>query len=138
MQRFTLHPMLAKDTIAIAELPLCSLLMSNDKQYPWFILVPRVHDIQDIYQLDSAQQQQFLVESSQLSELLMQVFTGDKMNVAALGNICPQLHVHHIVRYKTDASWPAPVWGKYPSVAYSEKEISEMKNKMLPAITSIF
>ncbi|WP_448246843.1 HIT domain-containing protein [Thalassotalea agariperforans] len=137
MTDFILHPMLANDTVTLAELPLSRLLLSNDKQYPWFILVPRVNDIQDIYQLEWQDQLQFLNESSLLSELLMQVFKGDKMNVAALGNICPQLHVHHIVRFKTDAAWPAPVWGKLPAIKYSVAEIEEIKAKLVPLLESI-
>lgn len=134
MTDFILHPMLVNSTITLAELPLCRLLLSNDKQYPWFILVPRINDIQDIYQLDWQDQQQFLNESSLLSELLMQVFKGDKMNVAAIGNICPQLHVHHIVRFKTDAAWPAPVWGKLPVINYSAEEIEGIKTKIIPLL----
>ncbi len=137
MTDFVLHPMLANDTITLAELPLSRLLLSNDKQYPWFILVPRVNDIQDIYQLEWQDQLQFLNESSLLSELLMQVFKGDKMNVAALGNICPQLHVHHIVRFKTDAAWPAPVWGKLPAIKYSVEEIEEIKTTIIPLLNQI-
>lgn len=137
MTDFILHPMLANDTVTLAELPLSRLLLSNDKQYPWFILVPRVNDIQDIYQLEWQDQLQFLNESSLLSELLMQVFKGDKMNVAALGNICPQLHVHHIVRFKTDAAWPAPVWGKFPAIKYSVEEIEEIKTTIIPLLNQI-
>lgn len=137
MTDFILHPMLANDTITLAELPLSRLLLSNDKQYPWFILVPRVNDIQDIYQLEWQDQLQFLNESSLLSELLMQVFQGDKMNVAALGNVCPQLHVHHIVRFKTDAAWPAPVWGKLPAIKYSVEEIEEIKTTIIPLLNQI-
>lgn len=137
MTDFILHPMLTNDTITLAELPLSRLLLSNDKQYPWFILVPRVNDIQDIYQLEWQDQLQFLNESSLLSELLMQVFQGDKMNVAALGNVCPQLHVHHIVRFKTDAAWPAPVWGKLPAIKYSVEEIEEIKTTIIPLLNQI-
>lgn len=135
--KFSLHEMLTRDCIELMELPLSTLLLMNDSQYPWFILVPRVADIADIYQLDWQQQQQFLNESSLLSELLMQQFNGDKMNVAALGNICPQLHVHHIVRYKGDKAWPKPVWGQFPAIAYSQEELASIKDKLIPALKSI-
>ena len=135
--KFSLHEMLTRDCIELMELPLSTLLLMNDSQYPWFILVPRVADIADIYQLDWQQQQQFLNESSLLSELLMQQFNGDKMNVAALGNICPQLHVHHIVRYKGDKAWPKPVWGQFPAIAYSQQELASIKDKLIPALNSI-
>jgi diadenosine tetraphosphate (Ap4A) HIT family hydrolase len=123
-EAFNLHPQLTNDCIELADFPLCKLLLCNDSAYPWFILVPQVNNISDIYQLDWQQQQQLLNESSLLSELLMQVFEGDKMNVAALGNVVEQLHVHHVVRYKKDVSWPKPIWGQQPLTPYSSLELT--------------
>ena len=137
-ETFTLHPQLAKDCFELAEFPLCKLLLCNDSAYPWFILVPKVDDITDIYQLDWQQQQQLLNESSLLSELVMQVFIGDKMNVAALGNVVEQLHVHHVVLFKNDASWPKPIWGQQPLTPYTEVELDELKAKVLPKLAIIF
>ena len=134
---FSLHPQLANDCFELTDLPLCKLLLCNDSAYPWFILVPKVNDITDIYQLDWQQQQQLLNESSLLSELLMQVFTGDKMNVAALGNVVEQLHVHHVVRYKTDVSWPKPIWGQQPLTPYTDDELANIKAALLPKIALI-
>jgi diadenosine tetraphosphate (Ap4A) HIT family hydrolase len=134
---FQLHALLQRDTIELLELPLSTLLLMNDSNYPWFVLVPRVDDIQDIYQLDWQQQQQFLNESSLLSEILIQLFNGTKMNVAALGNICPQLHVHHIVRFADDIAWPKPVWGEFATKAYTDSELTLLKEKVLPALTKI-
>jgi diadenosine tetraphosphate (Ap4A) HIT family hydrolase len=134
---FQLHALLKRDAIELLELPLSTLLLMNDSHYPWFVLVPRVDDVQDIYQLDWQQQQQFLNESSLLSEILMQLFKGTKMNVAALGNVCPQLHVHHIVRFAEDIAWPKPVWGAFPMKAYSDEELSLLKGKVLPALEKI-
>ena len=136
-EQFNLHPQLAKDCFELAELPLCKLLLCNDSAYPWFILVPKVNDITDIYQLDWQQQQQLLNESSLLSELLMQVFSGDKMNVAALGNVVEQLHMHHVVRYKDDVSWPKPIWGQQPLTPYSSDELMSLKEKLLPKLSLI-
>jgi diadenosine tetraphosphate (Ap4A) HIT family hydrolase len=135
---FLLHPQLAKDTLELVDFPLCKLLLCNDSAYPWFILVPKVANISEIYQLDWQQQQQLLNESSLLSELLMQVFDGDKMNVAALGNMVEQLHVHHVVRFKTDAQWPKPIWGQQVATAYSKVEITTLKEKLLPQLAIIF
>ena len=135
---FTLHPQLEKDGIELADLPLCKLLLCNDSAYPWFILVPKVADISEIYQLDWQQQQQLLNESSLLSELLMQVFSGDKMNVAALGNVVEQLHVHHVVRFKDDAQWPKPIWGQQALTPYSAEELTVLKDKLLPQLAIIF
>jgi len=136
-EQFSLHSQLVHDCFELAEFPLCKLLLCNDRAYPWFILVPQVNDITDIYQLDWQQQQQLLNESSMLSELLMQVFSGDKMNVAALGNVVEQLHVHHVVRYKTDVSWPKPIWGQQPLTPYSDDELVNLKEKLLPKISII-
>ena len=137
MDAFELHEMLTRDCIELVDLPLSKLLLMNDAQYPWFILVPRVANVRDIYQLDWHLQQQFLNESSLLSEVLMETFKGEKMNVAALGNICPQLHVHHIVRFKEDAAWPNPVWGAFPTKPYAEAEITAIKERVLPSIEAI-
>ncbi len=137
-EEFLLHKQLASDCIEIAELPLCKLLLCNDSAYPWFILVPRVNGISEIYQLDWPQQQQLLNESSLLSELLMHSFGGDKMNVAALGNVVEQLHVHHVVRYQSDSQWPNPIWGKQVTTAYSDEDLLALKDKLLPKLASIF
>lgn len=135
---FTLHPQLEKDTIELADFPLCKLLLSNDSAYPWFILVPKVADISEIYQLDWQQQQQLLNESSLLSELLMQMFAGDKMNVATLGNVVEQLHVHHVVRFKDDAQWPKPIWGQQAATPYSDEALTLLKNNLLPQLDVVF
>jgi len=134
---FKLHTQLQVDCIELIDLPLCKLLVCNDSAYPWFILVPRVECAQDIYQLDWQQQQQFLNESSMLSELLMTEFQGDKMNVAALGNVVPQLHIHHVVRFKTDISWPKPIWGQRALTPYTESEIQLLKENLLPKISAV-
>lgn len=109
---FQLHERLVADTYKLGESRLCDVLLMNDSTWPWIILVPRVAGIREIYQLASEQQQRLLVESSTLSEGMMSLFCGDKMNVAALGNMVPQLHLHHIVRFKDDPAWPGPVWGR--------------------------
>jgi len=136
-ETFQLHELLQRDAIELLELPLSTLLLMNDSNYPWFVLVPRVDNIQDIYQLDWQQQQQFLNESSLLSEIVMQLFNGTKMNVAALGNICPQLHVHHIVRFSDDIAWPNSIWGAVPMKAYTDSELNLLKEKLLPALAKI-
>ena len=119
---FALHPRLAGDTVAVADLPLCRLLLMNDAQYPWFILVPRRDGAREIYQLADADQQQLLRESAALSRAAMDAFGGEKLNVAALGNVVPQLHVHHVVRHAGDPAWPRPVWGVHPPRAYADAE----------------
>ena len=122
---FELHPRLAQDTLVVGDFPLCRLLLMNDVNYPWFILVPRRAGIREIFELEHLDQQQLLVESSQLSQLLNKIFQADKLNIAALGNMVPQLHIHHIVRYQTDLAWPNPVWGLFPAQPYTERARQE-------------
>ncbi|MGR9054000.1 MAG: HIT domain-containing protein [Gammaproteobacteria bacterium] len=122
---FRLHPQLAKDAIRIGRFDLCRLLLMNDSRYPWFILVPEVADISEIYQLEQDQRALLHQESDYLSERLARLFNADKMNIAAIGNLVPQLHVHHVVRYRSDAAWPAPVWGKFEAIPYAEAQLRE-------------
>ncbi len=118
---FKLHPRLAQDTSVIGDFPLCRLLLMNDANYPWFILVPRRAEIQEVFELEQQDQKQLLKESSHLSQVLSKIFQADKLNIAALGNIVPQLHIHHIVRYQTDQAWPNPVWGAIPHATLHRK-----------------
>lgn len=122
MSEFKLHPQLEKDGIWLGDFELSRVLLINDSQFPWLVLVPMQNDIGDIYQLDSCQQAQFWRESKRLSETVMALYKGDKLNLAAIGNMVPQLHVHHIVRFHNDALWPQPIWGKLPAKPYSEQQ----------------
>ena len=120
MSGFELHPRLAADAFVLGDFPLCRLLLMNDAQYPWFILVPRREGAREIYLLDEPDQRALWGESAQLSRAIMRAFDGEKLNVAALGNVVPQLHVHHIVRFAADPAWPGPVFGKRPPQPYAE------------------
>ncbi|MDQ7001266.1 MAG: HIT domain-containing protein [Ghiorsea sp.] len=117
-----LHPKLAQDCLILGQFDLCALLLMNDSQYPWFILVPQRENINEVHHLPQQEQQQLMVESCLLATALEQAFQADKINIAALGNMVPQLHIHHIARYKSDAAWPKPVWGLHPAVAYQDDE----------------
>jgi len=128
-----IHPQLLKDCVLLGRFPLCHLLLCNDSHYPWFILVPARQDIREIYQLEAIDRQQLLDESCQLSEFLMAHYGGDKLNVAALGNQVPQLHLHHIVRYVSDAAWPGPIWGKHAATVYSPEAIEEIRDLFVAA-----
>jgi len=132
---FELHPQLALDTITIGDFPLCRLLLINDSNYPWFILVPRRSQIREIYELQESDQRQLLKESSQLSRVLVKIFQADKLNVAALGNMVPQLHIHHIVRYQDDQAWPKPVWGLFPAQTYTERALQEVCGNVAALLT---
>lgn len=130
---FTLHPRLAADTLKLGDFPLCSCLLMNDMHYPWIILVPRIADVREIFELTVKDQQQFLRESSYVSERLSRHFSADKINIGALGNMVPQLHIHHIARYQNDAAWPGPVWGKHPAEAYTHDALLMMQEKLKSA-----
>ncbi|MDQ6991976.1 MAG: HIT domain-containing protein [Mariprofundus sp.] len=124
-----LHPQLARDCFVLGQFPLSLLLLINDANYPWFILVPQRQGVSEIHHLSSEDQQQLMRESSLLASFIETSFDADKINIAALGNMVPQLHVHHIVRYKNDPSWPAPVWGHGPARAYSEQALLAIKTQ---------
>lgn len=133
-----LHPQLAKDCLPVGRFPLCRLLLMRDANYPWFILVPDREDITEIHHLDGADQLQLLHESSVLAAVLEQAFHADKLNVAALGNVVPQLHVHHIVRYHDDPAWPAPVWGRVPAQSYSDAALAGVMEKLRSGLPDEF
>ncbi len=124
--KFQLDPVLERDTFFVGDFLLSRLLLVNDENYPWFILVPRVFAITEIYQLTKEQQQQLISESSCLSKWLMEEYQGDKLNIGAIGNKVSQLHLHHIVRFKKDQAWPEPVWGAYPAVPYHLDEAEKL------------
>lgn len=112
---FRLHPTLEQDTHTVAELPLCRLLLMKDGNYPWFVLVPARDGLREAYELSEVEQQQLAREVNGLAAFLQRELGADKMNVAALGNVVPQLHVHVIARFHADPAWPAPVWGRLPA-----------------------
>ena len=122
---FELNTRLAADCIRVGRLPLSLLLLLNDARYPWFILVPQRSGIGEIFQLPESDQCQLWRESAKLSHNLMQSFHADKINIGALGNLVPQLHVHHIARFTSDPAWPGPVWGHSAPVPYEKHAISE-------------
>lgn len=131
----SIHPQLCEDCLVLGSFPLCRLLLMKDANYPWFILVPDREDIREIHQLSDEDQIQLIKESSFLSAVIEKEFQADKINIAALGNVVPQLHIHHVVRYKDDMAWPSPVWGKHPAREYTEELLDTISNKILIAIT---
>lgn len=120
-----LHPQLGEDTHPVASWPLCELRLMDDANHPWLILVPRVAAAVEITDLDPAQQQQLVREVDQASRLLQAAFRPHKINVAALGNLVPQLHVHVIARYREDIAWPKPVWGMAAAQPYAPEALVE-------------
>ena len=132
---FELHADLRRDCFVIGKFPLSHLLLMNDTNFPWLILVPARPQVREIYQLTPADQQQLLHESSYLAQQLALEFNADKMNIAALGNITPQLHVHHIVRYRSDPVWPKPVWGQRPATPYTATQRADLIARLQRCLT---
>ncbi|WP_434609019.1 HIT domain-containing protein [Pseudomonas sp. R1-7] len=135
---FALDPRLQQDTLPIGDFPLCRLLLSNDSNYPWFILVPRRENISELFQLDDDDQLQLWKETTALAETLKDSFDADKLNVATLGNVVSQLHMHVIVRKREDAAWPAPVWGKHPARPYNAEQVTAICERLRAVLTDDF
>ena len=131
---FELHSQLQADCVVVGDFPLCRLLLLNDRQYPWFILVPRRDALREVFELSVEDRAQFHLESDVLAQVLNDAFAADKMNIAALGNMVSQLHVHHMVRYRQDPAWPAPVWGKLPAIPYAGDELADRLQRVRTAL----
>ena len=135
---FSLDPRLQQDTLTVGDFPLCRLLLMNDAQYPWFILVPRRAAVSEVFDLDAADQLALWQETTTLASVLKDGFAADKINVATLGNMVSQLHMHVIARTREDAVWPAPVWGKLPAQPYSEVQLAEVLARLRLLLTDNF
>ena len=120
---WSLHPQLEKDTIDIGDLPLSRVLVIKDAHYPWILLVPRRPEKVEIIDLDEVEQAQLMAEVSRAARALKDITKCDKLNIAALGNMVPQLHVHVIARRTGDAAWPRPVWGAMPPLPHDAEEV---------------
>ena len=122
---WSLHPQLERDSVAVGELSLSHVRAMNDASYPWLILVPRHAGAVEIIDLDSEQQADLMDEIALLSRVLKDVTACDKLNVAAIGNVVPQLHIHIVARHRSDAAWPRPVWGVAPAQAYEPAALEQ-------------
>lgn len=121
---FELDPRLQADTISLGDFPLCRLLLMNEQTYPWFILVPRRAQSREIHHLTEVDQAQLWRESAHLAGWMEATFQFDKLNIAALGNVVSQLHLHHVGRRIGDPTWPGPVWGQRSPVPYAAEQIA--------------
>ena len=133
---FELDSRLANDCILLGDFPLSRLLLMNDAQYPWFILVPRRAGVTEMYHLSEGERYQLMDESAELAEAMADSFSAKKMNVAMLGNMVPQLHLHHIARQESDPAWPGPVWGKHPTKPYIQEQIKDMRERIKSILSS--
>lgn len=116
---FVLDQRLAAETVPVTHWPLCVVLLQDDARYPWLILVPQRAGLSEIHDLAGADRMQLALEQDLASRALKQESGAEKMNVAALGNVVPQLHVHVIARRQGDEAWPGPVWGRGARVPYA-------------------
>ncbi|WP_299008268.1 HIT domain-containing protein [uncultured Shewanella sp.] len=133
---FELDKQLAKETIKIISLPLCDVLLSKEDIGPWLILVPRVDNKTELFQLTPKEQQQLLQESSLIGEMLKVEFNADKINVAAIGNIVSQLHVHHVARFYQDGIWPKPIWGNTCGQQMSDDKLNHLMEQIGTYLTA--
>ncbi len=131
---FALHPQLKQDSLILGTFRLSRLLLSRDANYPWCILVPERELVTEIHHLDVEDRQQLMHESCLLAETMVDLFAPDKMNVAVLGNIVPQLHIHHVARYEHDLAWPGPVWGAHSAKAYADEELQNRAQTIVAAL----
>lgn len=123
---FEMDKRLVEDTIALGEFALCRVLLMNDSRYPWLILVPRIAAASEVFELTVEQQQQLWQETNTAGQVLKSIYQADKINIATLGNVVSQLHMHIVVRMQDDAVWPAPVWGNGEAQPYTEKAIAQI------------
>ncbi len=132
---FQLDPVLANDTVALADTNDYAIRLANDKRFPWVIVVPKVASITELYQLDANLQLKIARDTSLLGRELMELFEGDSLNTGALGNVVRQLHLHHVVRFQNDAAWPGPVWGFGKSVPYPPGELEQRVDLLQLSLT---
>ena len=131
MQDFEPDARLVADTYPITELPLCQLRLMDDARFPWLVLVPRRQAVSEVFDLDEADQRQLWREATAVGRALLEALEGDKLNLASLGNVVAQLHVHAVVRRRDDAAWPAPVWGHGQAEPYDPDALADMRARIL-------
>ncbi len=132
---FELHPRLAADSHHITDFALCEVRLINDANYPWIVLIPRRDAIREIHELVDADQRLFLEELSSTSKRMQALFSADKMNVAALGNMVPQLHLHIVARFADDPAWPGAIWGATDTQPYTAQARAERIERIAAALT---
>ena len=132
---FDLHPQLAADTVEVCRLPLCRVLLSRDSSFPWLVLVPQRANVRELIELTERDRHLLMDEIAQAEQVLGALFAPDKLNVAALGNAVPQLHIHVVARYRTDRAWPRPIWGTGEAVPYEAAKLNALRTRLAEAFT---
>lgn len=133
MSDFKLHPRLEADTAFVTDLPLCRVLVMNDARYPWLILVPR-REAMELHDLNARDRALLIEQIALASEKLKSLTNATKINVGALGNLVPQLHIHIIARNPGDAAWPGPVWGHGAPFPYAPAALKDFVKRLGTAI----
>jgi len=128
-----LHPTLARDTVEVTRLPLCRVLLMKDRRFPWLVLVPERSGVREICELAPADRAALVEEIAQASEVLRLLFRPDKLNVGALGNLVPQLHIHVVARATSDSAWPGPVWGSGAPLPYADDALADLRRHLAHA-----
>ncbi|QTF93225.1 HIT family protein [Halomonas sp. BM-2019] len=137
MDKAEVDERLAADSYPITELPLCQLRLMNDTRYPWLLLIPRRRGVSEVFDLDEADQQQLWREASRIGRAFKAMIGADKLNLASLGNVVPQLHVHLVLRREGDAAWPGPVWGQGSPRPYDLDELAAMRDRVLALVEGL-
>lgn len=136
-EEFVLHERLRADTFHVSDMPLCRVLLMNDQRWPWLVLVPRQPDLRDLHNVEAADQPQLWQEIDKASRHLEQRFSAFKLNVAALGNLVPQLHIHVIARFEDDPAWPGPVWGVGEAMPYAREAADTLVRELAQALEGL-
>ncbi|PSV13755.1 HIT domain-containing protein [Photobacterium leiognathi] len=134
---FTLHPRLESDTTVLGDFPLSRVLLSKEALGPWIILVPRVDELREIHHLPEQDQVQLMRESSAVATLLENDYQAEKINVGALGNLVPQLHLHHIARFSNDIAWPGPIWSNTDGTQRSDELQAALAEELRAELSQI-
>lgn len=137
MSAFEPDARLVDDTYPVTELPLSQLRLMDDSRFAWLVLVPRHPDVSEVFELDEQDQQQLWREATLVGQAMKAALEGDKLNIATLGNVVAQLHVHVIVRHRGDAAWPAPVWGHGECKAYDLDGLAAMRGQILAQVEGL-
>lgn len=135
MRGFELDERLARDSRFLIRIGLCELRLQKDRRWPWLVLVPQRAGMTEVFDLSPLDQAMLTFETNMVATALKSATGATKINVGALGNIVRQLHVHIIARNEGDAAWPGPVWGHGAAEPYDEREIQELANKILEALS---
>lgn len=137
MAGFNLHPRIALDSEPIGKLPLCAVRLHKDARYPWLVLVPMRPELQELHDVAPADRPILVEEIAAVSQAVKKLFVADRVNVAALGNVVPQLHVHCVARFASDDAWPGPVWGAHEPLAYEPEALKSRVDALRDALAAV-